>query len=215
MKKTFILIVLFFALASCVHQSQSSLLENKLANFDTATTSTLTKTFTDSTVSLFGNDDYKLTLKIFDSTNNYDAEKKNAVLIFYKQNGNQNEVFFRDSIFCMFPFISFQDFNNDKIEDVLVFYYTGARANPTYHLYLTDPKNHSLIRIKGFEELPNPDLGTKDNIITSIALSGTNYYRFYRINARNKLINLGHDFIENTDDIDQYENAIRRINKKK
>ena len=114
-------------------------------------------------------------------------------------------------MFCMYPDIDFQDFNNDKVKDVLVFYYTGARANPTYHLYLSDIKNRQLIRVKGFEDLPNPDLDTTHNIIESIALSGTNYYSFYRINSNNRLINLGHDFDEDPKDSTQYEKALRQI----
>jgi len=96
-------------------------------------------------------------------------------------------------------------------KDILVFYYTGARANPTYHLYLSDPKNHKLIYVKGFEELPNPDLDLTHNIIISIALSGTNHYSFYRITPKNKLINLGHSFDSDLDDSIKYENAIRKI----
>ena len=111
----------------------------------------------------------------------------------------------------MYPDIDFQDFNNDKVKDVLVFYYTGARSNPTYHLYLTDLKNHNLIGVKGFEELPNPDLDSSNNIITSIALSGSNYYTFYRIISKNKLINLGHDYEDNPNDSTQYEKTVQQI----
>jgi len=111
----------------------------------------------------------------------------------------------------MHPFIDFQDFNNDKIKDVLIFYSTGARANPTYHLYLTDKKNRKLIRVTGFEKLPNPSLDRTNNIITSIGLSGTNYYSFYRINMKNRLVNLRHSYEENPSDSTQYEKAIRQI----
>ncbi|HKC35314.1 MAG TPA: hypothetical protein VKB95_04600 [Chitinophagaceae bacterium] len=115
----------------------------------------------------------------------------------------------------MYPEIAFQDFNNDKRKDVLIFYYTGARANPTYHLYLADFRNRELIRVKGFEKLPNPDLDTTNNIIISIALSGANYYSFYRINKGNKLINLEYSFTENHGDSTQYVRAIRKIRKYK
>ena len=114
----------------------------------------------------------------------------------------------------MYPGIGFKDFNNDNVKDIILFYYTGARANETYHLYVTDKRRQKLIRVKGFEELPNPMLDTTNNIITSIALSGTNYYSFYRIDAKNKLINLGHSFEENPNDSSQYEKAIQQILKK-
>ena len=169
---------------------------------------------TDKTVNLFGDSSYKLTLHIFDTTN-YDEETINATLTFTKQEKNYVKVLFRDSLYCLYPDIDFQDFNNDKEKDVLIFYYTGARANPTYHLYLTDLKNRKLLRVKGFEKLPNPDLDTTNNIIISIALSGTNYYSFYRINKANKLINLGYSFTENLGDSTQYDRTIRKIKKYK
>ena len=111
----------------------------------------------------------------------------------------------------MYNNISLQDFNNDKVKDVLVFCYTGARANPTYHLYLVDIKRKSLKYVRGFEELPNPELYTSNNIITSLALSGTNYYSFYRINSKNKLINLGRSFEADIGDSTKYEKAMQQI----
>ena len=168
---------------------------------------------TDRTVTLFANNSYKLHLHIFDTANS-DESTNNARLVFSKQEKNQRKIFFRDSIYCMHPDIEFRDFNNDKIKDVLIFYSTGARANPTYHLYITDLKHHRLIRVNGFEELPNPDLDTTNNIITSIGLSGTNYYSFYRIDSKNKLINLGYSFEEDRADSTQYDRAIKHILKK-
>jgi len=208
MDRLLLLSLLFISLAAFYDNAQSlnvNISSAKLVD---------TKTKTDSTVTLFGNSSYKLTLHIFDTTNNYDAENNNAVLTFTKQDKSQTNVFFRDSLFCMYPGISFRDFNNDNVKDVLIFYYTGARANESYHLYVIDVKNHKLIRVKGFEELPNPYLDTTNNIIQSIALSGTNYYSFYRIDTKKKLINLGNSFEENPNDSTQYEKAIQQILKK-
>jgi hypothetical protein len=213
MERLLLLSLLFISLASCVDKSHSSNVDASAAITIDTIARPQSKTYTDSTVRVFGDNSYKLALHIFDTANDYDAERNNAVLIFSRLNGNQKEIFFRDSMFCMYPDIDFQDFNNDKVKDVLVFYYTGARANPTYHLYLTDLKNHNLIRVKGFEELPNPDLDTTNNIITSIALSGSNYYSFYRINSKDKLINLGHRYEDNPNDSTQYERTVRQIMK--
>ncbi|GAO43341.1 hypothetical protein FPE01S_02_04460 [Flavihumibacter petaseus NBRC 106054] len=189
-------------------------LDTNTANQADSFNQTQPKLNNDYTTILFGDSSYILILHLFDTTNNYDAEKNNTILTFSKKGRNQTKALFRDSMFCMYQDIDFKDFNNDKIADITVFYYTGARANPTYHLYLTDLKNHRLIRVKDFEELPNPDLDTTNNIITSIALSGTNYYSFYRIDTKNKLKNLGHSFNENPNDSTQYEKAIRQILKK-
>lgn len=214
MDRPLLLSFVFISLVACFDNSQPSTVNEAHSNSIDKTRIAETETYTDSTVILFGDSSYKLSLHIFDTTNNYDAEKNNAILAFSRQQRNQTNIFFRDSMFCMYPDITLQDFNNDKIKDVLVFHYTGARANPTYHLYLTDLKNHNLIHVKGFEELPNPDLDTTINIITSIALAGSNYYSFYRIDTKNKLINLGHSFEENPSDTTQYEKAIRQILKK-
>jgi hypothetical protein len=211
MKILLLISLLFISLASCFDKSPSSHVDTRTAKTSDTTAKLENGTYTDSTVILFGDNSYKLTLHIFDTANDYDAEKNNAVLTFSRQYGNQKELFFNDSMFCMYSDIGFQDFNNDKVKDVLVFYYTGARSNPTYHLYLTDLKNHKLLNVKGFEELPNPDLDTTNNIITSIALSGTNYYTFYRINSKNKLINLEHGYEDNPNDSTQYERTVRQI----
>ncbi|MDP4265128.1 MAG: hypothetical protein Q8941_21550 [Bacteroidota bacterium] len=206
MEKHLLLNLFFASLICCLDKTQSSRVGT--------TNERHAHIYADKTVTLFGDSSYKLTLHIFD-TLNYNQETRNAVLTFSKQEKNYEKVFFRDSMYCLYPGIDFKDFNNDKIKDVLIFYYTGARANPTYHLYLTDLKNRKLIRVRGFEELPNPDLDTTNNIIISIALSGTNYYSFYRINKVNKLVNLGYGFNENPGESNQYERTIRKIKKVK
>jgi hypothetical protein len=168
----------------------------------------------DTTVIPFDDTSYKLTLHVF-NVNEDDPQINNTTLTFRRRKKNGLEILFSDSLYCMFSEIEFQDFNNDKIKDVLVFYYTGGRANPTYHLYLTDLQNRKLIRVKEFEELPNPILDTLNNIITSVALAGMNYYySFYRINDKNKLVSLGHGFEADLNDSAQYENAIQAILKK-
>ncbi|MBS1575885.1 MAG: hypothetical protein JST09_11335 [Bacteroidetes bacterium] len=211
MERPLLFSLFFISLALCFDKSQSTHIDTLIVKSTDTISRPQTKIYTDSVVTLFDDDSYKLTLHIFDTTNDYDAERNNVVLTFSKLNGNQRKIFFQDTMFCMHPGIGFQDFNNDKAQDVLVFYYTGARANPTYHLYLTDLKNYNLIRVKGFEKLPNPDLDTTNNIITSIALSGNNYYSFYRITKENKLINLGHGYEDNANDSTQYERTVRQI----
>jgi hypothetical protein len=211
MERTLLLSLLFISLTSCFDKSHSSTIETTNAKLSDTTAKPESEKYTDSPVTLFGDNSYKLSLHIFDTANDYDTERNNAVLSFSRLSENQRKILLEDSMFCMYPDIEFQDFNNDKVKDVLVFYYTGARANPTYHLYLTDLKHHNLLRVKGFEELPNPDLDTTHNIITSIAIAGSNYYSFYKINSRNKLVNLRHHYEDNPNDSTQYERTIRKI----
>lgn len=165
-------------------------------------------------IEVFGDSNYTLTTHLFDSLNSFDASRNNTSIIFRKMEAGNKKILFQDSVFCMYPQIELQDFNNDKVEDILVFHYTGGRANPTYYLYLKDAKNKMLTRIKGFENLPNPDLDIENNIIVSSALSGTNHYRFFRIDKNNKLINLGNGYAEKEADSAQYKNAVAAILKK-
>jgi len=65
--------------------------------------------------------------------------------------------------------------------------------------------------VKGFENLPNPGMDSVYNVISSLRLSGRNYYSFYKINGRSQLINLGHGYMEQPGDSSQYEQAIRAI----
>jgi hypothetical protein len=169
----------------------------------------------DYSITLFNDTAYKLHITIFD-TGAYDETQANAVLSLKKNQGGKLTVLLKDSIYFSRPFyLQFGDFNNDKIKDLLFFYYDGARANPRYTLYLVDPKSHSLTHVKGFEELTNAELDSTNNIITSIALSGTAHYSFYRIARKNKLINLGHSFEarENDSDTLKYNKAIQKIKK--
>src|SRR5690242_8303734 len=112
MERPLLLSLFFISLVSCIDKSHSSHVDTSTAkNIDTIA-SPQSKAYTDSTVTLFGDNSYKLTLHIFDTANDYDAERNNAVLTFSRLNGNQKEIFFCDTVFCMYPDIEFQDFNN-------------------------------------------------------------------------------------------------------
>jgi hypothetical protein len=65
--------------------------------------------------------------------------------------------------------------------------------------------------VNGFEKLVNPGMDSVYNIISSLRLSGSNYYSFYKINSKNRLVNLGHGYTEKQDDSTQYERAVREI----
>jgi hypothetical protein len=170
----------------------------------------LLHTVFDTTLTPFTDTSYKLRLHIF-NTGSYKEEKSNSTVTFIRKQTNKSQILFQDSLFCMHPLVQRVDFDHDKVKDFLFFYSTGARANPTYHLYLVDTLYQKLKYVKGFENLPNPDLDTTNNIITSIALSGTNYYTFHRINSKKKLVNLGHGFETDLDDSSRYDKAIEQI----
>ena len=92
---------------------------------------------------------YKLTLKKFDSTNE-DETKLNTVFSFQKSTNGQYSEIFRDSIFNKVQDVELEDFNNDKIKDILVQNFSDVRSNWTYYLYLVDTTHDSLKKIKGF-----------------------------------------------------------------
>ncbi len=162
---------------------------------------------------LFGDIHYRYHVNIFNTDEIFET-LPNAILIIYKLVNGRTIIIVRDSIHSMQGQNESIDFNNDKIKDLLIFHSTGARANPTYYLYLLDYKTHAVTRVKGFEALPNPYPDNVNNIIVSTGLSGTNHYSFYRI-RNNKLINLGHSFDEEPGDTLTYPNAIRAIIKER
>ena len=162
----------------------------------------------------FKDTSYKLLYKVL-KDESYNEDEKNAVLSFVHPNGKKTSLIFRDSLYSMHGSIEFKDMNNDSVQDIMVFYNTGGRANPTYHLYLRDTIHHKITYVKGFEDLPNPNLDTSNNIIASYALSGQSIgYGFYRINNHNKLLNLWHWVDAPMDDSVRYDQAIKAILKK-
>jgi glutamine synthetase len=74
---------------------------------------------------------------------------------------NRKSVIIKDSIFSTVKEIKFADFNNDKINDVLVQNISDVSSNWTYYLYLYNPKTNSFKRVKGFEEIKNPKYNSK------------------------------------------------------
>jgi hypothetical protein len=159
---------------------------------------------------VFDDSTFHYELTIFD-TAQFNSDSNNAVFKLIQHKGDSEVLLVNDSIYCMRGDVEYQDFNNDKIGDLLVFYYSGGRANPTYYLYIVNGIRKTLTRVKGFEEVPNPDLDTSLNIITGIALSRSNRYSFYRIDSSSELVDLGHAFTEEAGDSLQYDRSIKLI----
>jgi hypothetical protein len=169
----------------------------------------------DQTIYPFGDTSYKLIYHVL-KEELYNEDEANAVLTFAHSAGNKVKLLFADSLYSMHNYIEVKDIDNDKVKDIMVFHYTGARANPTYHLYLRDTIRYKLIRVKGFEKLPNPMLDPVNNIISSGALYADKVWtEFYRINQYHKLVPLGHAFEDDMrDDNNKYDEAIKAIMKR-
>ncbi len=140
----------------------------------------------DTTLILFGNSELKIHVFDIDGTNNF-IDSKNTAVTFLKN----HKLIFRDSVFCNDLRLKLDDFNNDGIKDILIFFDFDVRSNEMYHLYLINDKLKSLTRIKNFEEVKNPEFDKEKNRIECHVASGRNYAAFYRISKSGKLIRLG------------------------
>ncbi len=109
-----------------------------------------------------------------------ETEYKFIFLTIKQQNGQSFEVF-RDTIESIVQEVKFVDFNNDNIKDILIQNISDVRSNWTYNLYIVD-KNISFIKkIKGFEEIKNPNYLPKYDLIDNMVMSGRNWTSFYKI----------------------------------
>lgn len=115
-----------------------------------------------------------------DRKTNNEPENTFIFLVFKKQNGKQAEIF-RDTIESTVLEVEFADFNNDNVKDILIQNFSDVRSNWTYNLYIVD-RNLDLIRkIKGFEEIKNPNYLPKYDLIDNMVASGRNWTSFYKI----------------------------------
>lgn len=77
--------------------------------------------------------------------------------------------------------VKFSDFNGDGIKDVLAHNSSDARSNWTWYLYIASSDLNSFKRIKGFEEIKNPNYLKKYDLIDCLVMSGNNWTSFYAI----------------------------------
>lgn len=129
---------------------------------------------------VYPNKAYKITLTNFDPTN----ENKiipNTLFTFSKLTNGKYLPILSDSILNKVQEVRFDDFNNDKVKDILVQNNSDARSNWTYYLYLVDTIQNKLKKIKGFEEIKNPNYLPLYNLIDNYVMSGQIWTSFYRI----------------------------------
>jgi hypothetical protein len=131
---------------------------------------------------VYKNKGYKLTLSVFDTTND-DETIPNTLFTLSKLTDGHYLPIYSDSIFNKFQEIHFADFNNDKVKDILVESISDVRSNSTYYLYLVDTTNDKLKKIKGFEEIKNPRYLPQYDLIDNYVMSGKIWTSFYKING--------------------------------
>ncbi|MRX68730.1 hypothetical protein SAMN06265349_103272 [Flavobacterium resistens] len=162
--------------------------------------------------SIYKNKGITIKLATFNDREDIEDDEKNATLTITQQLNGKKTILVKENLHSSNQEIEFRDFNNDKIKDLLVQNYSDARSNWTYSLYLYNSKANNFKKVVGFEEIKNPTLNTKYNIIESHVVSGTNWASFYKI-KNNKVIDFN---IVITDDGSsksekEYRKAIKKI----
>ncbi|XZF14333.1 XAC2610-related protein [Chitinophagaceae bacterium MMS25-I14] len=130
--------------------------------------------------SVYAGKGYKLSLYRFDPEENW-GEKPTALFLLYKRINGRYTLIFSDSICNTMPEVKFEDFNNDGIKDILVQDFADVRSNLGYHLYLVDTAADKLKRIKGFEEIKNPEYLPEYDLVDNYVMSGQDWTGFYKI----------------------------------
>lgn len=182
-------------------------------------TQAIVKTVSDSID--YNNKRYKVVLVPFSDEFSYDKGVYNAVFYFCKFENKKYKTIFKDSIQSHFYGIEFKDFNNDSVEDVLIGNISDVRSNSTYYLYLFNPNNDNLKKVKGFETIKNPRYLNEFNLIDNEVASGRYWTSFYEI-KKDSVIDFGYVIyrgIEREGDFDTYDKnyskALNEIIKKK
>lgn len=144
-----------------------------------------------------------------------DKEPSNANIYFGKRGKTADKIFWKENLNMrhITDNITYEDYTNDGIKDLLIFEDTGGRGgNSFYNLYLVNPKNHTLTKVKDFDKIVNPSYNKKYKVIVSYGLTGTNYYQLYKLNKKHIPYKIGEPF-DDTDDLDLDKN-IAVISKK-
>ena len=105
----------------------------------------------------------------------------NYIFTVSKNSNGKQTGFYRDTIESTTQEIQFTDYNNDGIKDILIQNSSDARSNWTYNLYLVSPLTDALKKIKGFNEIKNPQYMPKHNLISNMVMSGRDWTSFYKI----------------------------------
>lgn len=118
--------------------------------------------------------------------------------------------------------IKFSDFNGDGIKDVLAHNSSDARSNWTWYLYIASSDLNSFKRIKGFEQIKNPNYLKKYDLIDCLVMSGNNRTSFYAIDNDTIIdfgytVNMGfnYDKQEYYDYEKDYNSALKKVLKLK
>jgi len=133
----------------------------------------------------------------------YIEKEKNTRLYFGIDRGLTDKIIWVENIYVQQNgggTVTFEDYNNDEIKDLLIYKGTGARgSNEYYYLYLINQRKNQVKKVEGFEEIVNPEYDKKHNVIVSYGFSGSNSYSIYKISEKNVVYQVGESFEDDFD----------------
>lgn len=211
-KANFLTLILTILFNSCIQKQGKTVTLNGEKNIDNKTQNNEVEILCDS---IYPNKKYSIKLyQIIDSPALSIDENSKNYLFELKQNGKN---IFVDSIFSIVAEINFRDFNNDGIKDILIQNDSDVRSNWTYNLYLIDTLNNSIKKVKGFNQIKNPNFIAKYNLIDNEVMSGRNWTSFYQI-QNDTIFDFGYVIYNGMNDdgtiVDfdkEYQKTIRKI----
>jgi len=126
--------------------------------------------------------DKGISIRLIPVDSNANNEKKyKFIFLVVKQLDRQQTEVFRDTIESTIQEVKFADFNNDSVKDILIQNTSDVRSNWTYSLYLVDKSFERIRKVKGFEEIKNPNYLPEYDLIDNMVMSGRNWTGFYKI----------------------------------
>ncbi|MFN7262083.1 MAG: XAC2610-related protein [Cyclobacteriaceae bacterium] len=163
--------------------------------------------------SVFSEAGYYIQLITVDSLVN---NQTNSILVFGQRNKGGQEQIYIDTLYSKVGQVKFLDFNQDNIKDILVQNESDARSNWTYNLFLTDLESRTLMMVKGFDQIKNPNVNADFEIIESHVNSGTNYIEFYKLVNRDSIFKYDILVYDSMDDSSEknYKLALDKIRSK-
>jgi hypothetical protein len=203
----FSLLFLLFFIANCSNSGKQPNAKKKLKQIkDTKQQMFETKEIMCDTI--FKEKGYKIILRRFNIENN-DEKIPNTLFLLSKTTNGQDMKVYSDSIFNTVQKVLFVDFNSDHTKDILIQNYSDVRSNWTYNLYIIDTEQNSLKKIKGFENIKNPEYIPEHNLIYNYVTSGTNWTGFYKIKG-DSIIDYGISIDDNQKNDDSYSRSFNR-----
>jgi hypothetical protein len=179
------ILTIFATITSCNNVGQNK----ELSKLDSVTVNqnSLTNSLEDNSeiVEIYCDSIYKdkgISIKLIPlDTNKINEPEYKFVFIVIKQKNGQNSEIFRDTIESTVQEVKFADFNHDNIKDILIQNISDVRSNWTYNLYIVDKNLGFIKKIRGFEEIKNPNYLPKYDLVDNMVMSGRNWTSFYKI----------------------------------